>query len=206
MRLPIPVTDSWTAHLKNRFQEAKEISLIEKTMRMSSSTPQLFLPDNFNYENLPQTSPELSLRDFLRIPAREVKWVARLDCFEEASQYIKSKFNDDSFFLACEAGYSKNGDKSLERKEHIFVSGKPILIKEINKSKIGEITRTLRWSRSSRVLGIITNSFDTLKYRPADSGFFVCDALDGDTLITTEFKTPSAPAPATGPAGSPGRS
>lgn len=178
----------WRRHIYKRINEAVDIGLIRDIER-SNLRFNIFLNGKYNESYLDILDPEESISIYVNDSCNKKGWVLRDDLFPDIAQWI---FDNNCFvrcFLTCEAGYSKLGDKSIINDKNLgkIIYNNKNLFFNINicKSTIDNILYILRAGRSYRVLSIIHDGNDSCI--PVSSGYFLCDAFDGDTLIISKM-------------------
>ncbi len=186
MLIRIPENTQWINHLESRLSAARDIGLLNKYVEIEQDRAVLFLP--VKAENFRSASfhPEFSLRSILShgdIPKND--WVLRKDMMAEAAQWVKKySAGFSSTWLFTEAGWSEPGDKSLEKDNYIVCNSRPVYYLNIHLTEKERIKLILRKSRSSRFLGVLTPSMNEPdEILPAADGYFLTDALQGDSLI-----------------------
>ncbi len=176
----------WMAHVRERWTEALRVLPLKAGAALAEDDAVTFLPSEMAAQHARPSQPlaELSGEE------REERggWLKRRDLFEAAADWLKTRFSTDlSAAVICLAGYSRLGDKSLEHKRHIDFQGAPILVAPIHATSVEDLARTLRWGRSWQVLGAVVRG-DLTSINQTSNVLFICDALDGDSLILTPLQ------------------
>ena len=185
----IPQTETWISHLSDRANEAKELGLLAGNDELTLSSTVVFYPDGIEEGSMGKVQPDCPIREIQGID-KSPGWVKRDDLFDEAALWICEKYcSSERVELFCEAGYSEIGDKVLESRQHVIYGEKPLLNQKLSKTSSEVIAQTLRWGRSWRLLGVVADM-------PSNQGFdginenhllFICDALDGDSILAAEI-------------------
>lgn len=185
-----PQTPPWVTHLYERVAEANEIGLLEKRDELVLQSSIVFFPDAMESELINNINPACSIRD-IQGSGTSRGWVKRDDLFEEAAMWIcKNYCASERAELFCEAGYSKLGDKVLQKRPHIIFDGNPLLNQKLLRTSSSTIAQTLRWARSWRLLGVVAENTidDGFDGSNVDRQLFICDAFDGDSVIATAIQ------------------
>jgi len=181
----IPQIEAWTSHLISRAEEAREIGLLAKNDKLAILSAVVFSPDSIDKTLLELAQPNSPLRE-IRGLEKPHGWVKRGDLFDDAAKWVLDKYSNlDGIELFCEAGYSKQGDKVLESRQHILFGDTPFLNWKLSEASPEKIAETLRFGRSWRLLGVIADMSNDCTF--ADSEIkrfsFICDAFDGDSIL-----------------------
>lgn len=186
----IPATEVWISHLHNRINEAKKVGLLRKTDEIILSSTVLFFPSGVTKIKVDEVLPNFSIREIQGV-SEKGGWVERNDLFDEAAMWIIEKYSSiEGAELYCEAGYSEAGDKILEKRQHVTFDGKPLLNNKLSKISSDVVAQTLRWARSWRVLGVVVDMSCNEIFNTVDGDrlLFLCDALDGDSIMVAMVK------------------
>lgn len=191
----IPRKEAWVSHLISRAEEARGIGLLANSDKLALSSAAVFFPDGIDKKLLWMAQPNSPLRE-IRGTEKPPGWVKRDDSFDDAAKWILYKYSSlDKAELFCEAGYSKQGDKILESRQHIIIGDAPFLNLNLSEANSEMTAQTLRWSRSWRMLGIVadTSGNRTLIDSDTNRRLFICDVFDGDSILVVELN-PAQPA------------
>jgi hypothetical protein len=192
MRVSLPRSDPWTSHLARRWNEAIELGLsTAETPLPRCERATIFVPREVDTRTLAASHPRQSLRSLLKASPPSSEWVRREDLFGEAADWLHEEFQSDSRAeLYCEAGLSRAGDRSLIDLPHVVHQASPLLYLNISATNSKVIVDILRRGRSPlRFLGVVVLNYGNAHQAPrmlfADNSavLFMCDALDGDSLI-----------------------
>ncbi|WP_152987211.1 hypothetical protein [Pseudomonas sp. TTU2014-080ASC] len=176
---------AWTDHILERISAAEGIGLLASSDKLKLDQAIIIFPDNADFSLIAKSNPGDSINELLDI-RQDVsgKWVERVECLEDAARLIQDLCAEKKqAFMLCEAGYSKVGDKFLENHDYTLLAGNPIFLADIRKATPIEIAKTLRAGRSTRILGVIKSEVSNRENLKGRKEFFLCDALDGDSII-----------------------
>lgn len=180
---------SWVSHLASRAEEARGIGLLSHDDDLILLSAIVFVPDGMCERSLETIQPSCSLRDAQGL-GLSPGWMRREDLFDDAAKWILAEYSNlDKVELFCEAGYSKQGDKILESRQHIILRDAPILNQKLSGASFEAIAKTLRWGRSWRLLGVIADMSSGSAFEGSDIErlLFICDAFDGDSILLVEI-------------------
>lgn len=173
---------SWPEYLKKRISDAVEIGMIDASDWLEQAAATVLLP-KVAQDNRDAIQPETSVRTVIGDSPAAGQWIKRPDLLRNASSVISKSFGGLCRYLICEAGYSRAGDKSLSRFGNFSHKGLPFIYVEITGDNATEVESVLKAARGFRLLGLISETGRV----PADFGgrkvAFLCDALDGDSII-----------------------
>lgn len=173
--------ESWVSHAKERFAEAGDVGLVVDQQR-PWSTASAFFPNEFNCDNVSRTNPDHPLREITGDTVIEKnKWVLRPDLMTDIAKWLCLRYTGKILFM--EAGYAKIGDPHLFGKEYKIYRDNIFLYSRISRDNDQHIAKIIRQSRSFRILSIIVDDYDIDVKCPISHGAFLCDALDGDSMI-----------------------
>ena len=189
-KLDIHQSDSWIEHAEMRRQEASEIKLLLERTRLLPETIVGFLPRGTKVADLDPAKSLRDLSDDSISPARNV-WIPRPDLFAEIAQWLRSRAGRS--WLLLEAGYSKLGDAVLATRKHMVHDARPFLAIRLDAETVETVATYLRWGRGGRLLGVCTiaeagDQNHALRL-PLSRGLFLCDNLDGDSILAVEFES-----------------
>lgn len=176
----------WMEHVQERWAEAVCVLPLRADATIAENEAMIFLPSEVVLHDI---CPSQSLAE-LSDKKREAigGWSKRSDLFEVAAGWLKEQFSTDaSATVICLAGYSRLGDKSLGNKRHFEFKGQPILVAPIHSTSVEDIATTLRWGRSWQLLGAVVRG-DLSIIKQTSNVLFICDALDGDSIILVPLK------------------
>lgn len=178
------VSEAWKEHVLERISAAEDIGLIESSDRIDFDQAVIFFPEAAEESSIAASTPHTTINEILSVSRAPGKWTERIECLEEAVQAIKDLCNEQrQYFLLCEAGYIKAGDKVLEKYRHILLGDSPILFIGIHSDSAHEIAKVLKAGRSQRILGAIKGEVVDETNLIGKNRFFFCDALDGDSVL-----------------------
>jgi hypothetical protein len=176
----------WADHVSDRFSAAIEIGLYDAHTKLVNSSAITFLPLTLTSpDGLP--NPNCALRQICgdKLPAHG--WIPRHDLFSPVAEWLKDRYADGC--MLCEAGYSRIGDAILKTRAHVIHAGRPFLMLSLVDAQSDTVATVLRWGRGSRLLGACISSrcpADMSPGLPLHNGLFLCDALDGDSIVAVE--------------------
>lgn len=176
---------AWEEHISKRIFEAKQIGLLEADDNVDMGLTIAIFPENVDSSSISVATPGTSVNDLLAVQKNlNGKWVERIDCLDSSAEIIQRLSSGlNSVFMFCEAGFRKKGDKSLGRFKSLFINDTPIFFLEVLKSTSIDIANVLRAGRSLRMLGVVKNEVFKATEFHGNIMIFLCDALDGDSLI-----------------------
>ncbi|KPW93323.1 MULTISPECIES: hypothetical protein [Pseudomonas syringae group] len=181
------LSSDWSEHLESRISDAVEIGMIDESGYLELAAATVLLP-KLAADNQDKIRPETSVRSAVGDKPVAGQWIKRPDLMCYASSVISKLYGGASSYIICEAGYSKNGDKFLTRFEGFSHEGSPFIHVKITGDNLSEVEAILKTARSFRLLGLITDCDRS----PTDFGghkiAFLCDALDGDSIIICSKK------------------
>ncbi len=162
-----PTQAEWIQHIQGRLLQAKEIKLLPSDFTLDFSTAITFAPST---PELPSVSS--SINEILNV---EIKpgWNYRQNEIRSAAEWIAKEAPNN--LLVLEGGFARHGDKYIENIPH-EINGDGVLFTLSSNAPVEEIETLLRRSVSIRILGKVGH-------------FFICDALDCDSVAITSGKT-----------------
>lgn len=186
-----PSNDAWAAHLHQRVAWAKEVHLLDGAAQLGAASARIVLPAGVNAEVV---QPDDSLRSVLGVPSPGQGWVKRPDLYVEAAAWLLSQFqNQPEHSLLCEAGLSELGDKSLQGEPHVVFRNRPYYLLSLLHVDYDSLATIMRRSRTwQRFLGVVVETSGNDPGFEFSGGFFLCDVLDGDSLIIVPIQGAAA--------------
>jgi hypothetical protein len=182
MLMPLPKTTPWKQHIEKRVVDAKALGLLSGNHHLIFEQSVCFIPDVLSENSLGEITPATSIRNLKKNTHPSNDWIEREDMFDEAAEWLRTTYVQPLNTLICEAGFSKQGDKVLNQRQHFILGDTPILWVRLNTSGSPDIARMLRWARSLRLIGIIANLTTKGSMNINDPQLFICDVFDGDSL------------------------
>jgi len=190
MLVNCPATEAWRKHIFIRFMEAIDCGLFSHNSTFRGAA-KVFIPEDFNKNLFMISDPYgVFIRD-LYYKYSNVdfnKWVLRPDLFEETSLWLyKEAIRKNYNWIFCQAGYLEMGDRVLETRQHIILSGRPFYSMQTSKASVSSLTTMLRRGRSWQLFGGMMRWNDTEPFRSSEGGLFFCDAFDGDSMLVVNI-------------------
>ncbi|MEE4719033.1 hypothetical protein [Pseudomonas viridiflava] len=176
------LSSSWSDHLKDRIVDAFKIGMINSSDWLEQAAATVLLP-KVTQDIRGALQPETSVRNVIGDSHVAGQWIERPDLLPNASSVVSNSYGGISHYLICEAGYSKVGDKSLSRFESFSHEGSPFIYVEITGSNCLEVEVLLKAARGFRLLGLILEASCVRDDFGGRKIAFLCDALDGDSII-----------------------
>ncbi|AXI60032.1 hypothetical protein DLD99_05965 [Pseudomonas kribbensis] len=176
---------TWEEHVLKRIFEAKQLGLLGADDIVDIGLGIIIFPEEVDGSSISLATPSTSVNDLLAVQkSRNGKWVERIDCLDISVELIKRlSLRLNNVFIFCEAGFMKVGDKALSCFGYFLIDDIPILFLDVLENESIDIARTLRAGRSLRIVGVVKDEVSKAKEFLGNTMLFLCDALDGDSLI-----------------------
>lgn len=183
---------AWEKHLLKRVFEAEKLGLLEADDNVDIGLGIVIFPEEVDGSSISLATPSTSVNDLLTVQkSRNGKWVERIECLDISAEHIKRLSSGlNNVFMFCEAGFMKADDKALNRFGCLLIDDIPILYLDVLENVSIAIARTLRAGRSLRILGVVKNEVFKAEEFRGSTMLFLCDALDGDSLIICPVSRP----------------
>jgi hypothetical protein len=180
----LPASDAWIAHLRQRIDWAKEIYLLDPLAQPATKLARIFLPSAANAEAI---RPDDALWSVLGAAVPNKGWVRKPDLYQEAADWLLTEYqNEPGKLVLCEAGMAKLGDAHLNDKPYVAFRDRPYYLLPIDGADPSFLAKVMSWGRMwQRFLGVVVETSPTAPSFEFSRGLFLCDGLDGDSLIVT---------------------
>lgn len=181
--------ESWKPHAEKRFGEAIDLDLVAKYAALRFETAVTWLPDDCLISDPRLITVDTPIRALCSSAQTAVGWQPRQDLLSDGAAWLSERGKDNC--LICEAGLSRVGDSALKKRQFLTHRGKPFLWTALAPEKKETIALYLRWARGQRLLAVCgechLSTSGPARALPLASSLFLCDVLDGDSLLAVQF-------------------
>jgi hypothetical protein len=176
----------------HRLRDAQLIGLVSTVADCVEGDGFALIPACVAGNGIETVSPLQSIRSLSLAKSEQANagWLARPDLYLEAAEELLAHASAlQAQFLVAEAGYSRLGDAVLDRRPHFVAAGRPFLMADVSASSSVHLAQVLRWSRSNRLLAVLTADDPRADFKPVVDGAFIADVLDCDSVMLTNLRS-----------------